>query len=160
MWILRILGPIKFCKGPIKISNGSLKFGNLHVFEWDMGHLPILRAHHNFGLGLSLNWFEVLNGKSHLAYRGSYMSANVLLNLLNKLGKSDKIRGLQSSLLLFHNKFNKFNNTGARILDSIYRMTLKLIKKSHFWRENVKILPSFRQRYDGRQTVSRKSVNH
>ena len=34
MWILRILGPIKFCKGPIKISNGPLKFGNLHVFEW------------------------------------------------------------------------------------------------------------------------------
>ena len=37
MWILRILGPIKFCKGPIKILNGPLKFGNLHVFELDMG---------------------------------------------------------------------------------------------------------------------------
>ena len=37
-----------------KISNGSLKFGNLHVFEWDMGHWPILRAHHHFGLELSL----------------------------------------------------------------------------------------------------------
>ena len=24
-WILRILVPIKFCKGPIKISNGPLK---------------------------------------------------------------------------------------------------------------------------------------
>ena len=46
MWILRILGPIKFCKGPIKISNGPLKFGNLHVFKWDMGHWPNLRAHH------------------------------------------------------------------------------------------------------------------
>ena len=54
MWILRILGPIEFCKGPIKISNGPLKFGNLHVFEWDMGHWPILRAHHPFGLGLTL----------------------------------------------------------------------------------------------------------
>ena len=54
MWILRILGPIKFCKGPIKISNGPLKFGNLHVFEWDMGHWPILRAHHHCGLGLTL----------------------------------------------------------------------------------------------------------
>ena len=49
-----ILGPIKFCKGPIKISNGQLKFGNLHVFEWDMGHWPILRAHHHFWLGLTL----------------------------------------------------------------------------------------------------------
>ena len=56
MWILRIPGPIKFCKGPIKISNGPLKFGNLHVFEWDMGHWPILRAHHNFGLGLTLGF--------------------------------------------------------------------------------------------------------
>ena len=54
MWILRILGPIKFCKGPIKISNGPIKFGNLHVFERDMGHWPILRAHHHFGLGLTL----------------------------------------------------------------------------------------------------------
>ena len=28
-------------------------------------------------------------------YRGSYMSAHFLLNLLNELGKSDKMRGLQ-----------------------------------------------------------------
>ena len=59
MWILRILGPIKFCKGHIKISNGQLKFGNLHVFEWDMGHWPILRAHHHFGLGLSLKTAKI-----------------------------------------------------------------------------------------------------
>ena len=38
----------------MKISNGPLKFGNLHVFEWDMSHWPILRAHHHFRLGLSL----------------------------------------------------------------------------------------------------------
>ena len=38
------------------------------------------------------------------------MSAHVLLNLLNELGKSDKMRGLPSILLLFGNKFNKFNN--------------------------------------------------
>ena len=28
---------------------------------------------------------------------------------------------------LFSHKFNKFNNSGARILDSIYHMALKLI---------------------------------
>ena len=39
------------------------------------------------------------------------MSANVLLNLLNELRKSDKMRGLPSILLLFRNKFNKYNNT-------------------------------------------------
>ena len=37
--------------------------------------------------------------------RGSYMSAHVLLNLLNKLGKRDKMRGLPSILSLFRNEF-------------------------------------------------------
>ena len=71
-------------------------------------------------------------------YRGSYMSAHVLLNLLNELGKRDKMRGLPSILSLFRNEFNKFNNTRARMLDSIYHMTNTL--KSHFWRKNVMIL--------------------
>ena len=39
------------------------------------------------------------------------MIAHVLLNLLNELGKRDKMRG---------NEFNIFNNTRARMLDSIY----------------------------------------
>ena len=43
------------------------------------------------------------------------MSAHVLLNLLNELGKRDKMRGLPSILPLFRNEFNKFNNTGARM---------------------------------------------
>ena len=33
--------------------------------------------------------------------------------------------GLPSILSLFRNKFNKFNNTIARMLDSIYHMTLR-----------------------------------
>ena len=56
------------------------------------------------------------------------MSAHVLLNLLKELGKRDKMRGLPSILSLFCNEFNKFNNTGARMLDSIYHMTLSLLK--------------------------------
>ena len=59
--------------------------------------------------------------------RGSYMSAHVLLNLINELGKRDKMRGLPSILSLFRNEFNKFNNTRARMLDSIYHMTLRLL---------------------------------
>ena len=51
------------------------------------------------------------------------MSAHVLLNLLNELGKRDKMRGLPSILSLFRNEFNKFNNTRAGMLDSIYHMT-------------------------------------
>ena len=35
------------------------------------------------------------------------------------------MRGLPSILSFFRNKFNKFNNTRARMLDSIYHMTLK-----------------------------------
>ena len=46
------------------------------------------------------------------------MSAHVLLNLLNKLRKSDKMRGLPRILSLFCNKFSKFYNTGIRMQDS------------------------------------------
>ena len=56
-------------------------------------------------------------------HSGSYMSAHVLLKLLNELGKRDKMRGLPSILSLFRNEFNEFNNTRARMLDSIYHMT-------------------------------------
>ena len=66
------------------------------------------------------------------------MSAHVLLNLLNELGKRDKMRGLPSILSLFRNEFNKFNNTRARMLDSIYHMTNTL--KSHFWRYKFDIM--------------------
>ena len=88
-------------------------------------------------------------------YRGSYMSAHVLLNLLNELGKRDKMRGLPSILSLFRNEFNKFNNTRARMLDSIYHMTLKLL-----WSKNVIIVSLCTLRYCGRHNVSRKSINH
>ena len=60
------------------------------------------------------------------------MSAHVLLNLLNELRKRDelmkrdKMRGLSAILFLFHNEFNKFKYTEARMLDSIYHMTLTL----------------------------------
>ena len=46
------------------------------------------------------------------------MSAHVLSNLLNQLPRI---------LSLFHNEFNKFNNTRARILDSIYHMILSIL---------------------------------
>ena len=55
------------------------------------------------------------------------MSAHVLLNVLNEFGKSDKMLGLPSILSLFRNEFKKINDTGARMLDSIHHMTLKLL---------------------------------
>ena len=77
------------------------------------------------------------------------MSAHVLLNLLNDKGEI---------LSLFSNEFNKFNNTTARMLDSIYHMTNTL--KSHFWRKNVIVLSLYTQRCYGRHNVSCKSINH
>ena len=51
------------------------------------------------------------------------MNAHVLLNLLNAFGESDKMHDLPSILSLFRNEFDKFNDTGTRIVDSIYYMT-------------------------------------
>ena len=58
------------------------------------------------------------------------MSAHVLSNLLNELRKRDKMRGLPSILSFFRNEFDKFNNTGARMLDSIYHMILEYFEIS------------------------------
>ena len=54
----------------------------------------------------------------YLYNRESYMSARVLLNLLNEL---------EHFISFFCIEFNKFNNTKARILDSIYHITLRLL---------------------------------
>ena len=51
------------------------------------------------------------------------MSAHVLLNLLNDLGKKVRCEALPSILSVFSNDFNKFNNTGARMQDSIWATT-------------------------------------
>ena len=59
-----------------------------------------------------------------------------MFDLLNELGKSDKMRGLSSILSPFRKGFNEFNNTRVRILDSIYHMTfIRTTLKFHFWRE-------------------------
>ena len=52
------------------------------------------------------------------------MSVHVLLNLLNELVKSDKLQGLSSILSLFA---TSLMNRLARILDSIYHMTLRIV---------------------------------
>ena len=56
------------------------------------------------------------------------MRVHVLMNFFKRVGESDQMGGLPRILSFFRNKFNKFNNTGARRLDSIYCMTLKLLK--------------------------------
>ena len=46
------------------------------------------------------------------------MSAHVLLNLLNELGKRDKMRSLPSILSLFHNRsyFRLYLSNGIKII--------------------------------------------
>ena len=60
------------------------------------------------------------------------MSAHVLLNLLNELGKRDTMRGLPSILSLFRNEFSKFNNTRVYLSYDI-----KISLKFHFWRKKT-----------------------
>ena len=54
------------------------------------------------------------------------MSVHVLLNLLNKFGIKIRCKD-------FFPEFNKFNNAGARMQDSVYHMTLisHLIRDFH-----------------------------
>ena len=53
------------------------------------------------------------------------MSAHILLKLLNELEKNIGYEALPSILSVFPDEFNKFNNAGARMQNSIYHMTLK-----------------------------------
>ena len=57
--------------------------------------------------------------------RGSNMSIHVLLNILNDLRKKIRCEALPSIVSISHNEFNTFSNTGARMKDSIYSMTLQ-----------------------------------
>ena len=56
------------------------------------------------------------------------MSAHVLLNLLNELGKKRSASVVKHSSY-FRNELNKFNNTGAIMLDYIYHMIFKYLTK-------------------------------
>ena len=65
------------------------------------------------------------------------MSAHVLLNLFNELGKIDKMRGLPSILSFFFatsliNSIIKNKSTNVRFYLSY---GIKIILKSHFWRK-------------------------
>ena len=49
------------------------------------------------------------------------------------------MRGLPSILSYFGIEANKFNNTGARILDSVYHRTFKFITKNPQYRFTVRL---------------------
>ena len=63
---------------------------------------------------LKIAWPFCISGLN----RGACMSAHLLLNVLNKLGKKIRCKALLSILSIFPNKFNKSNDTGAQMQDS------------------------------------------
>ena len=69
------------------------------------------------------------------------MSANALLNLLNEFGKRIRCETLPNFLSLFPREFNKSNNTGARMQDSIYYLILQPHFNSDFFNPNTTISP-------------------
>ena len=101
---------------PLIIRHGSRCCAFASEFSWEAGALLNL-----------LHLFLLLVCMVRAAFTGSYMSAHVWFNLINTLGRRDKMRGLPSILSLFRNEINKFNKTWARMLDSIYHMTLRLV---------------------------------
>ena len=88
------------------------------------------------------------------------MSAHVLLNLLNELRKRDRMRGFLSIVSLFRNKFNKINNTGARIMDFIYRLTLKLLKNRILDAKTSRFFHLLRNVIMDVITIRYQSINH
>ena len=101
--------------GPISWKN-NICLWNDHVFN--------LKTEYGKSSRVLINHFRTIFICIH---RGSYMSAHVLLNLFNDLGKTDEMRGLPSIFSLFGNKFNKLKNTRAHMLDSNYHMSLRLL---------------------------------
>ena len=80
-------------------------------------------------------------------------------NYWTSLGKEIKCEACWAFYLFFRNEFNKFNNTRARMLDSIYYMTLNILWNLISAVKRV-ILSLCTQRCYGRHNSSRKSVYH
>ena len=72
------------------------------------------------------------------------MNAHVLLNSLNEMRKRDKMRGLQSILSLSRNKLHSLNDTEAGVLDSIFHMTLQILKNCVFGVNKLRFSPLLR----------------
>ena len=57
-----------------------------------------------------------------------------VVEFIKRVGENDKMRVLSSNLSRFRNEFNKFSNTGTRMLDCIYDMALESLKIA-FWEQ-------------------------
>ena len=80
-----------------------------------------------------------------------------VVEFIKRVGENDKMRVLPSNLSRFRNEVNKFSNTGARMLVSIYHMALESLK-THLESKNVRILPLVTQRYNRRHYGTLKNL--
>ena len=83
----------------------------------------------NYFIRFFIKWSDFIRGEARdEIYRGSYMSAHVLLNLLNELIKKEmKYEAFQALYLFFATSL-----INSIMLDSIYQMILKLLKNRIF----------------------------
>ena len=87
------------------------------------------------------------------------MRTHILLNLLNELGKIDKLRGLSNILSLFRSEFIKFKSTNVRSY-RILSYHIKITLKSYFCCKTLLFCHHVRNVVMDVITFSRKSVNH
>ena len=127
------------------VLKGHSMLGHRHKWPWRENRdshawakvFRIVREFRNLeltfcGKSVPKSWIRIYQEVSpQNLNRGFYMSEHVLLDLLNELRKRDKCEAYWA-FCHFRNKFNKFNNTGARMLDSIYHMILKLFLNYFF----------------------------
>ena len=105
----------RFCerKRKIFIHCSNRSFDPLIWLKSILSKVNIVRGEHPKKLSSTRNfWRKGFDKILTLLYRGS----NILLDLVQELGKRDKMRGLLSILSLFRNEFYKFNNTRAWML--------------------------------------------
>ena len=77
-----------------------------------------------------------------------------IIEFIKRVGKKIRCEALPSILSVFPNEFNKFNNTGARMQDCIYHMTLKSHFISKFCNKTSRFRHSKTRRFYGRQRIS------
>ena len=62
-----------------------------------------------------------------ISKKGILHECSCFIEFIKRVGEKRKNARLAEHFISFRNEFNKFNNTRARMLDSIYHMTLRLL---------------------------------
>ena len=102
--------------------------------------LELFLAYHNW-INVSPTWarkyFLIMPYKIY-RYRVLHKCSCFIVFIKWVVGKRDKMWGLSSILSLFHNEFDKFNNTEVTMLDFIYHLNLKLLWNRAFCKKTLR----------------------